>query len=439
MILGEILGEADVKKVLGLMMAASLMQTNIASAVGIADFVSAGINVIGKVGGAAIDKAMEDSPEEMESKRQKERIDREAKFHEAIAKIEARTDMTPLDKEKLTRQVSKTMGMAETISNFAAQQELNRRAQRDQMFTAGGMAGVVGDAALSTPSAIMARADIAVKTGAPQAESRRAIAGANDLMKTGRPQAQSRAAVEAAMTGGAVRPTVADVQLGGSPEDRAKVNEGVANIIAQHQGEIDKAKAEIEAAKPKELLSEPEPTNLASLDKGRKIYVEFVGGKKLTELLQLVFKDSGHTVVASAAEAEVLYQFDGEYAISPEGRRDGLIERVGAYSDNTHPLEAPKEQSSMKNAVGGFLASMAGLQVRPTSGIYRQAVLMVVNRHFDGKDARVSAILGKEHRMLEPDMLIVSTLHEICKIVGISPSRPIEAYYNDSVMQKKNI
>lgn len=416
------------KKYIFLAITALIMQSSSAFAVGIADFVSAGINVIGKVGGAAIDKAMEDSPEEMERKRQKEKIDREAKFHETITKIEARTDMTPLDKEKLTRQISKTMGMADMISNFAAQQELNRRAQRDQMFTAGGMAGVVGDAALSTPSAIMARADIAVKTGAPQAESRRAIAGANDLMKTGRPQAQSRAAVEAAMTGGAVRPTVGDVQLGGSPEDRAKANEGVASIIAQHQSEIDKAKAEIEAAKPKELLSEPEPTNLASLDKGRKVYVEFVGSKKLTERLQLAFKSCGHNVAASAAEAEVVYQFDGDYSVGSEGRREGLNERVGAYSDNPHTLDAPKEQSSMKNAVGGFFASMAGIPVkRPSVSTYRQAVLVVANRRFNGQDARVSAIVGEESGMLEPDMLINEAMLEIIKTVGVVEDKATEA------------
>ena len=418
------------KKILGLVVAAFIMQSNSASAVGIGDFISAGINVIGKVGGAAIDKAMEDSPEEMERKRQKEQIDREAKFHEAVAKIESRSDITPLDKERLTRQMSKTMGVAETISNLAAQQEMNRRAQRDQMFTAGGMAGVVGDAALSTPSAIMARADLAVKTGAPQAESRRAIAGANELMKTGLPQAQSRAAVEAAMTGGAVRPSVNanGIQLGGTPEDRASVGEAIQNAIAQHQGELDKAKAEVEAAKPKELLSEPEPTNLSSLDKGRKVYVEFVGGKKLTEQLQLAFRNSGHTVVASAAEAEVVYQFDAEYFVSPEGHRDGLNKRVGPYSDNPQPLEEPKVQSSMKNAVGGFLASMAGIPVKqPTSSTYRQSVLMVANRHFNGQDARVSAIAAEESGMLEPDMLIKEALQEIIKTVGVNEVKPTEA------------
>lgn len=428
------------KKILGLLMAASLLQINSACAIGIGDFVSAGINVVGKVGGAMIDKAMEDSPEELERKRQKEKTDREAKFHEAIAKVEARSDISPLDKEKLTRQVSKTFGMAETISNLSAQQELRRREQRDKMFTAGGMAGVVGDAALNTPSAIMARADMAVKAGIPQAQSRQAIDGANVLMKTGRPQEQSRAAVEAAMTGGVLRPSVGSVQPGGTPEDKARAAEAVQGAIAQHQGEIDKAKAEIEAAKPKKLLSEPEPTDLASLDKGRKVYVEFVGGQKLTERLQLAFKNSGHNIVGSAAEAEVVYQFDGEYAVSPESNREGLTERIGVYDDNPHPLEAPKEQSSMKGAVGGFFASMAGIPVRQAStGTYRQGVLLVANRRFNGQDARVSALVKEESGLLEPDMLIKSALQEIMSTVGVSEAKPTEAISSDSVEEKKRI
>jgi hypothetical protein len=302
------------------------------------------------------------------------------------------------------------------------------------------MAGVVGNAAMNTPSAMIARADIAVKTGAPQAESRRAVQGADALMKTGRPQAQSKAAVDAAMTGGALRPSVDGVQPGGTPEDRARVAAGIQGGIAQHQGEIDKAISDVEAAKPKELLSEPEPANLATLDKGRKVYIEFVGGKKLTERLQLAFKGSGHNVVTSAAEAEVVYQFDGEYAVGSENNREGLSERVGAYTDNPRPLEAPKEQSSMKGAVGGFFASMAGIPVRrPSAGTYKQAVLVVANRRFNGQDARVSALIKEESGMLEPDMLIKSALQELMTTVGVSEAKPTEASVNTNTDHGKRI
>lgn len=413
------------KKLLILMVMASLGHVGVASAVGLADFVSAGINVVGNVGGAMIDKAMEDSPEEMERKRQKEAADREVKFHEAIAKIEARQDVSPLDKEKLTRQISKSFGMAETINNLAIQQEMQRRAQRDQMFTAGGMVGVVGNAAMNTPSAVMARADLMVKAGIPQAQSRAAIEGANDLMKTGQPQAQSRAAVEAAtisMNGGKITPpNVGSVQLGGTPENKAMVAAGIANAIAQHQAEINRAIAEVDAAKPKQLLSVPEVENLTSLDKGRKVFVEFVGSKKLTERLQSAFKGNGFEVVSSAGEADAVYQFDGEFSVGEEPTRQGVTERVGAFVDSPHPIELAKKSGGVKKMVGGFLLAMGGLQIpqQQDSGVYRQAVLFVANRHAEGKDIRVSVINRAESSELNPDVLIESAMQEMMGAIGI--------------------
>lgn len=419
------------KKLIGLIIAATLLISNGAFAVGIADFVSAGINVVGKVGGAMIDKAMEDSPEEMERKRQKDAVDREAKFNEAIAKIEARQDISPLDKEKLTRQISKTFGMAETFGNLAAQQEMQRRAQRDQMFTAGGMAGVVGNAALSTPSAVMARADLMVKTGVPQAQSRAAIDGANILMKTGQPQAQSRAAVNAAtntMNGGAVPSQgIGDVQLGGTPENKAKVEASLANAMSQHQGEIEKAKADIESAKPKELLTVPEAVNLTSLDKGRKVYVEFAGSKRLTERLQLAFKGSGFEVVGSAAEADSVYQFDGEYNVGAEATREGVSLQAGAFVDSPHPIELTKKGASVKNMVGGFILTMGGRPVpqQQDSGVYRQAVLFVANRRAEGKDIRVSVLNKDVSYEMRPEAMIDGALLDLMDSVGIRELKKI--------------
>lgn len=146
-----------------------------AHAFGFGDIVSIGIQAVGKVGGAVIDKALEDSPEEKEAKRQKEKADREVQFHKEIAKIEERPDLSPLDKERLTRQVSNSFGLAETFSNLQAQQELQRIKQRDQVLTVGGIAGVVGNAALNSPSVIMERADMAARSGLPQAQARGAI------------------------------------------------------------------------------------------------------------------------------------------------------------------------------------------------------------------------------------------------------------------------
>ena len=414
------------KRFIGLVIAVSLVNINSASAFGLGDIVSAGINVVGKVGGAMIDKATEDTPEEMEQKRQQEKADRERQYFEAVAKIEARTDITPLSKEKLTRQIARSFGMAETISNLMAQQEAQRREQRDNMFTAGGMAGVVGGAVLSTPSAVIARADLAVKTGVPQAQSRQAVAEADVMMKTGLPQAQSRSAVAVASGEAPTTPAgIAIIQPVVTVPQKAIAEEAIQSNIAEHQIAIADAQSTLIAAKPKQELSEPEQSNLASLDKNRKIYVEFIGSKKLTTRLQDAFKAAGYLVVSTEAESEAVYQFDGEYGIQAEGNRGGLNERVGAYSEDPRVLEAPQVQTGVKNVVGGFFAAMAGVPIkRPELGGYKQGVLLVANRRVDGKDVRVSALSSEESMQLEPTKLIETALQEIMGVVGVRDAAP---------------
>lgn len=434
------------KKLIGLIIVATLLIANGAFAVGIADFVSAGINVVGKVGGAMIDKAMEDSPEEMARKQEKEKLDREAKFQEVIAKIETRKDVTPLEKEKLTRAAARTFGAAETISNLAVQQELQRRAERDQMFTAGGIAGVVGGAAMNTPSAVMAKADIMVKTGVPQAQSRDALARADVLMKTGHPQAQSRAAVDAAtvaMNGGKVdAPAVGNVELGGSAQDKAMAREGVLGAIAQNQGEIDKAKAAIEAAKPAALpATSPQVSNLAALDKGHKVYVEFVDSKQLTERLVQAFRANGYEVVASEAEAEAVYQFDAEYAIAEEASREGTLVRVGKYvEEGSQPIELKAKGASMKQMAAGFLFAMGGKELpkQQDSGLYRQAALFVANRHADGKDMRVAARSSADTYELAPMKLIEGVFIDLMDLVGVPGKSQVVAANDPSGLAKKD-
>jgi len=424
-----------VKRFLGLVIAVSLVNINSASAFGLGDIVSAGINVVGKVGGAMIDKATEDTPEEMEQKRQQEKADRERQYFEAVAKIEARTDITPLSKEKLTRQIAKSFGMAETISNLMAQQEAQRREQRDNMFTAGGMAGVVGGAVLSTPSAVIARADLAVKTGVPQAQSRQAVAEADVMIKTGLPQAQSSSAVAVASGEAPTTPAgIAIIQPVVTVPQKAIAEDAIQGNITEHQIAIADEQSTLIAAKPKQELSEPELSNLASLDKNRKIYVEFIGSQKLTTRLQDAFKAAGYLVVSTEAESEAVYQFDGEYGIQAEGNRGGLNERVGAYSEDPRVLEGPQVQSGVKNVVGGFFAAMAGVPIkRPELGGYKQGVLLVANRRVDGKDVRVSAVSSEESMQLEPTKLIETALQEIMGAVGVHDAVPSLSVESTSV------
>lgn len=412
------------RKILGLVMVASLLHTNNGFAFGLGDLVNTGVTSGMKVGGALFSKMTEESPEEKERKRQQEKAQREVQFRDLVVKIEARADLTPLQKEQAVRQAAKMMGMADTISNLMAQQEARQRAERDNMLTVGGIAGVVGNAAINSPSVVMARADAQVKLGIPQAESRRAIDQADAAMKTGKPQAQSREAM-AALGGAVPQHTLAEVQAaaGDTTEQKEKIQDAMQASIDQHQGEMADAKATIAAAKPKNAYSVTGLSDLAGQDKGRKVYVEFIGGKKLTEHLQQAFKDNGYNVVASAAEAEAVYQFDGEYDVLPSASHEGLAQPVGTLSDDTKLITPPKEKStlsSLKGTVGSFFVSMAGAPLKKQSANgYSQAVLVVANRRLNGQDSRVSALSSGESETLEPSKLIDSAMVDLMKAVGI--------------------
>lgn len=421
-----------VKKMLGLLMAASLLHINSVSAFGFGDLVSTGITSGMKVGGALLGKMTEASPDAKESKRQQGKAEREVKFHELVDKIEARADLTPLQKEQMVRQAAKTFSFADNISNLQAQQEARQSAERDKMLTIGGIAGVVGNTAMNSPSVVVARADQQVKLGIPRSESRRVIDQADAAMASGKPQEQIRNAI-AALDGAAPKTTLTDVQaaVGDTTEQNKRIQVAMQESIDQRQSEIADARAAIEAAKPKNAYSVAEQSGLSRLDKGSKVFVEFIGGKKLTEHLQQVFKNSGFNVVATSAEAEVVYQFDGVYAVQPSASREGITNSVGMLNDDPKPLDLPKEKSGMssiKSSVGSLFVAMAGIPIKPPSATgYKQSVLLVANRRYGGEDSRVSALSSDESETLESVKLIDTAMADLMPGVGFNKddvSRP---------------
>lgn len=287
---------------------------------------------------------------------------------------------------------------------------------------------MAGNAAMNTPSMAMARADMAVASGQQQAQSRSTLAQTDALLQTGQVQNKNRASVAAADTllkGGAPQQSsmsVTDVQSAvANPVRQAQIANAIQNSADQHKPEMDAAKAAIEAAKPIKDFGEQEPVSLLAQDKGRKIFVEFLNGKLLSERLRSAFKDGGYKVVDNVKNADVVYQFDGEYTIEPAYEREGLTEQLGVLSDNPHVIELPQRKvSAMKSALGGLLSAVSG-QGDPTTRVttYRQQVLLVANRHFEGKDIRVSALSAKEGMSLKFDILIQEAMQEIVEEVGI--------------------
>lgn len=386
------------KKNQAMLMLVGTMMMGQAHAVGSNDLFSAGFSLLGQIGGAVIDKAMADSPEEIEAKRLKAKTELNAKFNDAVAKIESRTDATPLQKEKMVRTTAKQFGMAETMNNMQAQQEIAKNQANDKMFTVGGLAGAVGNAALSTPSAAIARADAAVAAGQPQSQSRNVLAQYD--------------------ANGGVRP-----QLTVTQPQQAQIAGNLQGGLNQYKSQID---AELAAAAPKEAFGVTQAVNMLEQDKGRKIFVEFVNGKTLTERMRTAFKQTGYTVVDAAADADVTYQFDGEYIIAAEAGRDGLTESLGALHDNPHPIEAPQKKGGiLKGAVGGLLTVFGGGQLVPqTPAAYRQQALIIANRHFEGKDTRVSAAVNQDGAALTSDAMILDAMQGIVAAVGLKAVTP---------------
>ena len=48
-------------------------------------------------------------------------------------------------------------------------------------------------------------------------------------------------------------------------------------------------------------------------DKARKVYVEFIGSQKLTDEIRAVMRTHAFNVVEKANDADVQYQFEGDY------------------------------------------------------------------------------------------------------------------------------
>ncbi|PJF46097.1 MAG: hypothetical protein CUN48_15530, partial [Candidatus Thermofonsia Clade 3 bacterium] len=151
------------KKLIAANIVAALCATN-AYAFGIGDIVSIGIQAGSKIVGAAVDAGLEKVKESMRDPEAeaREKAEQERKIAEAFQKqvdeIEAKPGLRPIDREKLVLTLRRQQEWAKQIQAFVEQAEARQKAERDKIFTASGFLGVVGEAALNTPSMVIARA-----------------------------------------------------------------------------------------------------------------------------------------------------------------------------------------------------------------------------------------------------------------------------------------
>lgn len=337
-----------------------------AHAFGIGDLVSIGIQAGGKVIGAAVDAgidkakdAMRDPEAEAAKKREEERRVAE-RFQKDQAAIEARQDLSPLQRERLSLMLKKQFEQMQQFKQFVEMAEARQTAERDQIFTGAGLLGVVGEAAVNTPSVAVARADAmahspiyraqvraqseavfrqadaAVAAGIPQAQSRVVLAQADVLAKSGIPQAGSKQA---------------DVERG------TEVAAAVAGTNNQGTGQpVPQAAGKTGALPVSENMKTGGAPDAFSPDLGKKIYAEFVDSSTQTKKLRDALVARGHVLADKREDADVVYLIEGEYVVPENKQYQGVRVSAGNLLE-TPDKPIPEPEKKLMGSLGSGVAS----------------------------------------------------------------------------------
>lgn len=349
------------------------------------DLIGIGVQVGGKLTGAAIDKMTEKSPEELakgqaeNDRKMAEQMDRD------IASIEAQPNLRPIDRERLILKLKELYAQNQEGAAFLARVDAQKRAERDKLFTAGGLAGVVG-----TATANQAGTHVALKEADLAANDPTAYRNVQNAQ-----QAQSMANTVSAAS------KTAEI-LSQPAEQPAS-----AVVAASHNGEVSTAG---DAFAP---------------DMGKKIWIEFDGSKEQTDHFRKVLADRGHALAERQDEAEVTYLVQGEFTIPDTGLYSGMLVPVGKILDNPSEEITPPEKKtsgSIKRGLSTFMLVAAGQQVpkEAQDNRYRQKVLLVFARQpKDGKETRVSVVSSTESEKIEATVLAQKTMDDMQGLLGI--------------------
>lgn len=441
------------KKLIAANIVAAFCATN-AHAFGIGDIVNIGIQAGGELvraaGGKAVDaikESMRDPEAEARKKEEQERKLAE-QMQKQIDEIEQKPNLRPIERERLVLKLKQAWQASKEMQAFIERAEAQRKAERDKLFTLGGIAEAVGRAALSSPSMAIAQADLMTKdpiwraqqrlnneaifrqadaqvaAGIPQAKARLALAQADVLQKTGVQQAGAEAVIRVAEE---------MAQQGVNKEDAEKVADaaGQASVEARN---ADSTAAQNTSAAPGDAqpgaASDHAAGDAFSPDLGRKLYVEFVGSPKETQRLRELLAGRGHVIVDRKDDADVAYLIEGEYAIPETKQHQGVTVGVGELlEDPTKPI-APPEKKLMGSIGAGiskfFLAAAAAqgqpvpMDAMPKDGVFRQEVLLVIARQpKDGKETRASVVQTVDSATIEAAKLSKVAKDDLYTSLGI--------------------
>lgn len=182
------------------------------------------------------------------------------------------------------------------------------------------------------------------------------------------------------------------------------------------------------------------------VDRGRKVFIEFLASPKLTAAARASLASSGFELVNTREQADVVYELDGAFqALRPATRRTAEV-RVGDYAEHPAPLVTKSGRggsvmlslnplamligtiaSNVGNATGAqdsVNAATAGdpdgkCLSRCETWRYRQRNVVSLTRKDAGTEQKCSVLATVETTELLPARLIQSSLEGLREAAGL--------------------
>ncbi len=435
-------------------------------------------DMISNVGGAAVHKVMDDSPEKLAAKRKAQAVKEDEDFQKTIAEINAQTDLSPLAKEHACISAKNIFYRARNVERAMQEQEDQRRAERDHVFTAGGMLGAIGHATVAGVStatdptnpmnmsneALIARGRQISQSAQPyiNAVSIHPGASVNVLSPTQIPPPSVN-------VGGTEIPVNASMwaqQLGlnisGTPDPKMaagvvlqrenskltsgyveKISQDNASVSPETTSEAGKSGAEYEP-EFHDVNNTPSPFNIQS-DRSRKIYVAFEGDPSFTASLQSILKQQQYQLTETLATAEVVYQLQGDFS-APGGP---LYEGLSISASDLHegkvqlPQTLQEKHDLRSNLARGIGFLMAAQKQGGASGVpvadllaenqphkvngkmeFPQMAVVVLTRHDAHGDLRAASQVEALTPTLMGKPMVDLAIEDLLEKTGILPVAP---------------
>lgn len=189
----------------------------------------------------------------------------------------------------------------------------------------------------------------------------------------------------------------------------------------------------------------PQGFDLAA-DRGKSVYIEFVGSKRLTDELRASFMAAGYLVENAKDSAAVRYELDGAYqALRPGTGRTAEI-RAGDYAEDPKSLKTTTGRgasvmvsfnplvmlfgtifSNVGDRTGGRDAMNENTTGDPDGKclanckgwLYRQRAVVNIARLEGNSTQRATATSSTETASLEPSALFAKAAEELTKAAGL--------------------